>query len=244
MSENLLVKLMLKTVWEYWDELRKTWKNVNRKADETSVHDLRVASRRLGAALLAVESLLQDNRSSKARHRIKQLMKKLGPLRDVQVQISIVEKWKRRNLGKFKALLQRTERKERDRVREYLNSHRKERIRRSVESLGRTATKRLKDVPPATIRALIGNSVIVLRNDLKVAQGNLVQNDPKSLHKLRTTARKLRYGLEAAQPVIGAAPETEIQRLRQLQTKLGHRRDLQLLNDKFREWRGRVFRGQ
>src|SRR5262245_39125417 len=120
-SENILVRSLLKTVWDNWDELRKTWKGVRQKMDEDSIHDLRVASRRVGAGLFLLEAILQDDRSSKARRRLKRLMKKLGPLRDVQVQISIVEKWKRRgNLGKFKKLLRDAEKKERARVRQYL----------------------------------------------------------------------------------------------------------------------------
>lgn len=229
---------MLKTAKDYWDDLRKTWKNVNRKADETSVHDMRVASRRLGAALLLLESAAHTDLLSEAPRRVKRLMKKLGPLRDAQVQISIVGTWKRRgNFEKFKSLLRRREQKHRASVRQYLNARRREKIQRALKDFEREAAKRLKDVPSEIVTSRIQNAIEVQRNEVKVAQDKLTRSNPQSLHTLRRSARRLRYSLEAARMVMGAAPEAELKHLRQVQTKLGDRRDRQLLNEELRKWR-------
>jgi CHAD domain-containing protein len=238
-SENLLVRALLKTTMEYWDQLRRSWKDVRRDASEASIHDLRVASRRLGAALGLVESILQEVSASKARRRLKKLMEKLGPLRDVQVQIGIVKKWRRKGgVEKFKELLQRTERRESGRIHRYLSADRKGGIRQALKAFEGKASKPLKEMPAETIKARIEESLNTQRADLEVARKNLVRTDPKSLHALRRTARKLRYSLEAASSAIGAAPEAEVHRLRQLQTSLGHQRDLQILKERFQKWRG------
>ena len=64
----------LSSLKEYRDQFRKVWKKARRAMDEDSIHDLRVASRRMAASLLLVESVLGEDRSSKVRRRIKRLM--------------------------------------------------------------------------------------------------------------------------------------------------------------------------
>jgi CHAD domain-containing protein len=70
----------------------------------------------------------------------------------------------------------------------------------------------------------------------KAARAGALPNDPQTLHALRVAAKKLRYSLDAARSIIGAAPKTEIQRLRQFQTRLGQMRDMQILKDNFQRW--------
>jgi CHAD domain-containing protein len=229
--------MSLSSFKEYRDQLRKTWKGARQKLDEDSVHDLRVASRRMGASLLLLEAALGEDRPSKARRQLKRLMKKLGPLRDVQVQVAIVGKWKRTEsiLG-FTESLERAERTERDRARDYLSSHRKKKILQELKDFERDAVKRLKDIPEAAIKTSMEGAISALRIDLEAARKAMVARDLRSLHAVRRTARKLRYCLEAAAETVGAPSRGELQRLRKTQTELGNQRDQQLLKTKFEEW--------
>jgi CHAD domain-containing protein len=234
----------LSSLKDYRDELRKAWKKARHGLDEESIHDLRVASRRMGSSLLLLESVLLEERSSKARRRIKRLMKKLGPLRDIQVQILIVKKWQRTgNVQHFGDSLERAEWQERDRVRDYLSQHRRQGILRDLRDFEKDAAKRLQKIPQATIQARIRSELSVQRMDLEAARKAMVPSDPSSLHAVRKTARRLRYCLEAAGEIVGTAPHSEVQRLRKYQTELGNKRDLQLLEAKFEEWQ-RGNRGQ
>jgi len=224
---------------DYRGDLRKAWKNACHGLDEESIHDLRVASRRMGSSLLLLESVLAEKRSSKARRRIKRLMKKLGALRDIQVQILIAKKWKRtESVQRFMGSLEQAERQERDRVRDYLSRHRKQSILQELRDFEKDAARRLKKIPQATIQARIQSALSAQRMDLKAARKAMAPSVPRSLHAVRKTARKLRYCLEAAEEIASPAPRSELQRLRRYQTQLGNKRDLQLLQAKFEEWKG------
>ena len=227
----------LSSLKEYRDQLRKAWKKARRDLDEESIHDLRVASRRMGALLLLVESALGEDRSSKVRRRIKRVMKKLGPLRDIQVQISLVKKWKpTANVEQFKDSLEHTQRQERKRAADYLSTARKEKILQELKDFEKDAAKGLKKVPQSTMKARIHSTLAVQRMDLEAARRAMTPTDPRFLHAARRAARKLRYCLEAAGEPAGRSAPSEIRRLRRQQTELGNKRDLLLLQSKFGEW--------
>jgi len=223
-------------IWEYWDQLRKAWWEVRHDFDAASVHDLRSASRRAVSALLLLEGAAGTEGPSKARRQVKRLTKKLGPLRDVQVEISIVEKWKKsRATRKFLDSLKALETKERRSIQRYLTGRRKQKIYSSLKAFDRDIDKYLRKRPLKAIHAEIRIALDAQRQDLRSARQNGSSN-PESLHLLRTTARRLRYSLEAAASTIGSAPRPESQLLRRYQTKLGHQRDLQIARDEFERW--------
>jgi CHAD domain-containing protein len=229
---------LLKTTSGYWKDISREWKGVRRHLDADSVHDLRVASRRAASSILLLESVLQVNHPVKCRRRIKKLMKKVGPLRDVQVQISMVKKWKTTRLvAEFLDSLREIEKEEGRAVRKYLNASRKNKIRSSLKALERKAMRQLKSTTARTIKQRIEETLSARRADLMAARAGLLPSDPQRLHALRVAAKKLRYSLEAARPVVGAAPKTELQQLHWYQTRLGHMRDVQILNERFQQWR-------
>ena len=226
---------LIETTWEYWQKLCREWKGVRRDSSEKRVHDLRVASRRVFSCLSLLETIL--DRPFKARRCIKKLMKKLGPLRDVQVQISIVEKWTRtRTVTKFLKSLERAKDKESRRALDYLTPQKRRKIRRALGALERGSLERLKSMPPGTMRSRIEAALKRQRDALKKAQSGTTPPDPRSLHRIRVAARKLRYSLEAISES-GATPTLELQRLRRQSTKLGRQHDRQLLDEKFENWR-------
>ena len=229
---------LLKATSEYWKDISREWKRVRQSVDADSVHDLRVASRRAVSSILLLESVLKVNRPVKCRRRIKRLMKKLGQLRDVQVQISIVEKWKpTRLVAEFLDSLRQIEKDEGRAARKYLNASRRKKIRRSLKTLERKATPVLQSTTAGTIKRRIEETLNERRVDLRMARVSLLPSNPQKLHALRVAAKKLRYCLEAARPLVGAAPRTELQQLHWYQTRLGHMRDVQILNEKFQQWK-------
>jgi CHAD domain-containing protein len=229
---------LLKTAEEYRDDLRKAWNDARRGLSEDHIHDLRVATRRMVSALLLLESILGEDETSKVRRRVKRVMKKLGLLRDIQVQISFVKKWKTtQSVADFLQSLERAEKREKARVRDYLGAPRRKRVLQAAKDYERDAAKQLKKIPLATLKAKLERVLAGQRADMKAAQQHLVGTNPGTLHELRITSRKLRYSLEAAAGTLGAAPRSELQGLRRRQTQLGRQRDLQLLDAKYAEWR-------
>jgi CHAD domain-containing protein len=229
---------LLKTADDYRGDLRKAWNNARTRLDEESIHDLRVATRRMNSALLLLETVLEEDRSSKARRRTKRVMKKLGPLRDIQVQITLVKKWKASTrVTRFLQWLEETEQRHRRGVRDYLATDRRKKVLREVKDFQRKAEKRLKDMPQASVTARLTAAIAQQRRNVETALQNVVASDPASLHALRIASRKLRYCLEAAAKAVGTPHRSEVEKLRQKQTELGHERDLHLLDEKYKEWK-------
>lgn len=233
-----LLNPLLMTAAQYRDEFRDAWKDASRKLSENRVHDLRVAARRLGSVLLLVEAALERNHSCRARRRIRRLMKRLGALRDLQVQILLVRKWKSsESVKQFLKTLGSAEAREKKRVRDYMQAHGRKWVLQDVKGVERDAAKKIRKIPPATRRARIVAAIAAQREELEKAKTEAGNRNPKSLHALRTTARKLRYCLEAAGSTVGAASQSELGNLRRRQTRLGHERDLQLLEEKYSKWK-------
>ena len=219
--------------------LRKSWKEARRSLKEDKVHDLRVAARRAGVAVRLLESTMEDRGASRVRRKIRKVLKKLGPLRDIQVQIAAVEMWKPSDSARrFLKFLKQAERRERDRVYSYLTGDRRRSITHELRRLRRHARKRLAKISPEALQAKVESALSVQRMNMQLAAAGLLDSAPESLHQPRNAARKLRYTLEAAAATVGSAPPAEeLERLREYQTQLGQKRDLQLLNTKFRKWK-------
>ena len=144
---------------EYRTQLRKAWRKARHSLGEDSIHDLRVAARRVAASLLLLESVVGEDRSSKARRGVKRLTKKLGPLRDIQVQIRIVRTWRRTiKIQRFENSLARAERQESNRVRDYLSQRRQKRILEQLKDFEKDTATQLKDIMQATIQRRLGGA--------------------------------------------------------------------------------------
>src|SRR5213594_4226786 len=70
-----------------WKQFSDTWKRTRTHASEKSVHDLRVSTRRLIATLELARVLSNRKDIAKVQRHFKKVLKSMGPLRDVQVQL-------------------------------------------------------------------------------------------------------------------------------------------------------------
>ncbi len=69
-----------------WNRFRKELKKAQKSYSERSVHDVRVASRRLLSALDVIESWTQVKKIKTARKELKQILKTFSSVRDAHVQ--------------------------------------------------------------------------------------------------------------------------------------------------------------
>jgi CHAD domain-containing protein len=229
---------LLKTASKQWNALRDAWKHMLRDTDEDSVHELRVASRRILSCLFIVDSILLANHRSKARRKIKRLMKKLGPLRDVQVEISIVRSWPRARAPKtFRDYLERKKAVSSRTARAYLTPKRKQAIQRSLRAAERKAKRGLEELRPAIVRARLASALDAQREEFEAARTAAKSPDPRKTHRLRVAAKRLRYSLESVDPKLADNPDAELRRLRRYQKDLGDKRDLSILMDTLQDWR-------
>src|SRR5687767_7882339 len=70
-----------------WKQFSGAWKRVRAKGSENSVHDLRVRTRRMIAVLELIRNISGDQTIARVQKRFKKVLKGMGDLRDVQVQL-------------------------------------------------------------------------------------------------------------------------------------------------------------
>ena len=185
--------------------------------DPETVHDQRVALRRLVTAL----RLMPGRGLSRARRRARALLAALGEVRDLHVQLEWLSASRRgaaarrmaeregarltRREGRAHAAAERWARREAPRLERRL--HRLSRRERAVS--------------PAWKR--VARGAVELERAL---DGLAAELDPRRAHRARILAKRLRYQVEVLRPLLGSAGVVALRRLTALQTALGELHDL------------------
>ncbi len=215
------------------------------RGDGRALHRTRVATRRLRELLPVLQ--LDDHVATKLGRRLKRVTEQLGPVREVDVLLRIVEELRTSNrfgatsLSLIRAALEA----ERQGVR------RRAEKRMPIASLRRLATKlsaagakraarddRRKRVDTAdrgwrwAIDARIAKRAARLRTAIEAAGAVYL---PERLHDVRISLKKLRYALESAAEPAGDAVRADLRMLRARQDGLGRLHDLQRLIDRARQ---------
>jgi len=227
MAEN---NTLLKALDVRWRKLQKEWDRTRKKYSEDSVHDLRVASRRLIAVL---ETLLEIHKHSDiedCRKRVKKLLDGLSPLRDIHVQRATVSQM----VSPFPQL--------------------KDFEKSLADKEGRTAKKvqkLLKRVPKidnAIVRARRHAKKGIEKDDiLKVIDRRYrkvvslaARVDPSNtatIHSMRLAFKKFRYTCEVAHPVIrNIVTAQRLEEFHAFQTMMGDIQDLEVLSARLGKW--------
>jgi len=223
-SSSTLEEAARRSIESRLNDLRKFEEKLDGAADPDDVHDMRVASRRLRAAL----ELFDRKRQLRNAHDVvEKLGDALGEVRELHVQLA----WLREELAAaserdkvgLQALLGEREAKlprRLERLKVALGTWREDglpMVEAALASLslsGRLAGKRVR-----------GRLSQRLKDTRRRAKATLRSMDPRSAHKLRIGAKKLRYAAELAQPAFPAEIDPLIDRLQPLQETLGELHD-------------------
>jgi len=216
--------------------------------DPQAVHQMRVASRRLRAALAVFSDALPGKKVKKWRKPMRGLTEALGEARDADVQIAFVED----RLSElddatrpFAPGIQRLHLR--------LTQRRQAMQGRVVKAMDQAeASPLLTDMPDDLRRIIVDTRPADpshdaaplepaadpnLRNHARQAIGErldeLLGYEPyveqpgmtEQLHEMRIAAKRLRYTMEVLQPVFGPRMDTPIKRVRRLQNDLGELHD-------------------
>jgi CHAD domain-containing protein len=182
-------------------EVRRALKSV----DRNHVHDLRVASRRLGQALAVLESSSATNGIGKIRRRLKSAITLAGSVRDCDITGKLIAKLDPSTLLHTRLARRRT-RAERLLVTEL----RKWVSRRLVEKWRLKLKGQHVTAPTVDTEPLLEAARRVFD------RGKKAEKSVRALHRLRIAAKKLRYTMELA-----PFETARLDAIKQLQTKLG-----------------------
>ncbi|HET7480330.1 MAG TPA: CHAD domain-containing protein [Rubrobacteraceae bacterium] len=210
--------------------------------DPEELHDMRVASRRLRAAVKVFDEALPVRlRGMEAE--VKWIATALGEVRDLDVQLEQLEEWlagaepeDREPLGELRGVLEDRHEKARRAMIRALDSRRYARLVESLELLLRRG--------PSPRSKAAGRPVLAVAPDLvrkryrKVRKaGDRISEESSAAdyHDLRKKGKRLRYALEFLSGVYGDAAGDLVSPLKKLQDVLGDHQDAEVAIDHLRE---------
>jgi CHAD domain-containing protein len=223
-----------------WADFSKAWRKSRAKASEKSIHDLRVSTRRLIANLQLAQTLSRRDGLPKLQRRFKKVLKSMGPLRDIQVQLEeLVQLPQTPLIGEFKASLDRKERRHIKDVHQQLTHGTKHRLNKDVKHVVSELTDVYESLTDAKIQGAVSRVLTARRNEFLKAERRFRRLEPvneEALHGMRIALKKMRYVLEAAEPVIVPSAKKRARGMRTLQQLLGDSRDLEMLRAELENW--------
>src|SRR3989442_2397207 len=223
-----------------WSEFSKAWKKTRHNASEKSVHDLRVNTRRLIENLELARALSKQNNVIRLKRRFKKLLKEMGTLRDLQVQLETVSHAPRSHaIIDFTQRLERLERREIENIQNDLKGARKRRLTDSFKEIRSEFIRSQENAGSDRTHHSIRRILTLRHNQFLKAKRRFHRSQSQSedaLHQMRIALKQLRYAMEAAQPVLTEAEKERMGAMRAFQKLMGDSRDLEMLRVELEEW--------
>jgi CHAD domain-containing protein len=206
--------------------------------DRLSVHQARVASRRLREVLPLLGVRADAGALDRADKRVRRITRALGPVRELDVTLLLLAELQRKKAAPARAIA---------RVREAVTE---ERLKRRREMLAELTPSRLDKLRKRLVRvAAPASQPIAKRSALAEATaqasmraaalraaieraGGIYLAD--RLHRVRVAAKKLRYALEIQRELTRSRSTAHLSRLKVQQDRLGRMHDLEILIDRAR----------
>jgi triphosphatase len=200
--------------------------------DIEELHDMRVATRRLRAALSLFADALPAN-AANLREELGWVAGALGAVRDLDVQLEQLDEWltalpeaDRDPLDALRGLLEEQRAAARTEMLEALDSRRYQKL---VDRFGRMLRSgRAPRTGPAAVPARVAAPELIesrFRRFRKVGKRIEPHSPPSEYHRLRIRAKRLRYALEFLAELYPAHTRPMIKRLVALQDLLGLHQD-------------------
>ncbi len=218
-------------------------------SDPEGVHDMRVASRRLRAALRDFTPQLRKHRLEALLERIKNLADVLGQVRDEDVAIIGLEKVTKKALPeistgieKFIDVHREKQKQARKQLMKALKPANLSRLQSDFEAALQTnvrAPRRVRKQGGAapshpTYRELARSTILKRLDELEKLSGSLYHPlKIKPLHRMRIAAKHLRYALELVEHCWGKSISEFSREVAQLQSSLGELHDCDIWIDSF-----------
>jgi CHAD domain-containing protein len=194
--------------------------------DPEQLHDMRVASRRLRAAMRLFESALPP-RLLELREDLADVAAALGEVRDLDVQLERFAEWAARDPRLAAAVLDPRHRVEaRRRMLALLDSARYRTFRRRFAAALRRGPVRGDPAASTPILAAAPDLVFARRKKVRKAAKRIdFESPPAAYHALRILCKRLRYALEFLAGVYGRPAEDFAKRIADVQDLLGRHQD-------------------
>ncbi len=212
--------------------------------DEISVHQARVASRRLREALPVLGARADLAAIDRAGKRVRRITRALGPVRELDVTLMLLAELDgkrttpQRAIARVRAAVLEERQKRRRSMLEEMSPSRLEKLRKRLvqvaapDARGQVSRNALAEAAQqASLRARSLKAAIERAGGIYLAD---------RLHRVRIEAKKLRYALEIQRELTRSRSTARLTRLKQQQDLLGRVHDLEVLIERTREVQARL----
>jgi CHAD domain-containing protein len=213
--------------------------------DPEELHDMRVPTRRMRAAMKVFEGAL-PGRAGWLREELRWVAHALGEVRDLDVQIERFQAWKAEAgeedsgfLDRILSITHKRREEARKNMLETLDSVRYERLRSSFSEMLRLGpaaelaqTNGKDEAVTATAPALVAGRYRKWRKAAKRLDEN---SSPEAFHDVRKKGKRLRYTLEFVSEIYGNPVQKLVNPLKALQDDLGDHQDAVVTAEYLRE---------
>lgn len=205
--------------------------------DVRSVHQARVATRRLRAAFPVLRRSLDGDAIARAQIRVRRMTRALGPVRELDVSLQHLDEFASRGVTTARAI---------SRVRRAIIEERLEKRRAMLSAITPGKVERLRrELTHVGSGPEVGGRPAAVKDaerrverrahalaEAVHAAGSLYV--PERLHAVRIAAKKLRYAMEIERELKRSRVTARIRQLKSLQDRLGRLHDLQVLAEQTR----------
>jgi CHAD domain-containing protein len=215
-----------------WEKFLAELRRNRRRCTEPSIHDLRVATRRMIAALDAVGAVLAGGVPIDVRRKLKRLLKGFNELRDLHIQ-----------LMHFQAL-----RPQFPVVQPFVASFRlreKELVRAAAQTIAGMKTRAMEQEiarvaenlamvtngpePEQAARVALSGALAATFMRAVGLRKRIAPAEPESIHALRVAFKKFRYTVEVLAPLLPGFGKKEFKAMNAYQTQMGEIQDLEVV---------------
>lgn len=216
-----------------WEPYCERLKECRKSQSAESVHQLRVAIRRLISQVMLLDCVLPGDRPGKTLRKLKRQLKLLGPLRDNHVQqlfferhatrfpeLLLLRSWYRRREGKLlKAAAREVRRFDSRKLGKSIRAHIEA---LSMYSINESARHRLVTLALNHVAAAFAEAVERRRA--------IDFSDLATIHRTRVAFKKFRYLAESLPPAISGPGKRELRRMAGYQRRMGNIQDLEVIH--------------
>ncbi len=206
--------------------------------DMRSVHQARVATRRLREALPVVGASVSARSLGRVRRQVRRMTRALGPVRELDVALAHLDELAASSIISPRALARVRQMVAQERLarrRDMLHAitpGRIEKLRRRLGEVGTTEDPPLKAAAIEAAEYQVGRRAQTIATAIEHAGGLYL---PDRLHAVRVAAKKLRYALEIERELKKLRGTARIAQLKRLQDLLGRMHDFEMLIDRTRQ---------
>jgi CHAD domain-containing protein len=189
-----------------------------------SIHELRIASRRLEAALTLVDGLCRKHQAKDLMAIVRRTRKKMGALRDAQVEARMGKTFLQHHSFRTRNGLIRfykdTEKNEQKKVKIFFKELSMEDAEKLLRGIVKELRERDKSMAPAQLINHIDSVVGKSQRRVSKSRATLSPRKPKRLHRFRVLVKRLRYQGEVQMRLFGDS-SVDIKNLKRAQRVAG-----------------------